>query len=36
VFAAAFVGRAGEAIGRRLVVAGLLIVSGGALIGVVR
>jgi drug/metabolite transporter, DME family len=36
VFAAAFVGRVGEAIGARLVVAGLLILSGGALIGVVR
>ena len=35
VFAAAFVGRS-ELIGRRLVVAGLLIVAGGALIGAVR
>jgi uncharacterized membrane protein len=36
VFAALLVGWAREAIGGRLVVAGLLIVSGGALIGVVR
>ncbi|HEY1370642.1 MAG TPA: DMT family transporter [Gaiellaceae bacterium] len=36
VFAALVVGAASEAIGRRLVVAGLLIVGGGALIGVVR
>jgi drug/metabolite transporter (DMT)-like permease len=36
VFAAMVVGAASEAIGRRLVVAGLLIVGGGALIGVVR
>ena len=35
VFAAVFVGRS-ELIGRRLVVAGLLIVAGGALIGAVR
>jgi len=36
VFAALVVGAASEAIGRRLVVAGVLIVGGGALIGVVR
>lgn len=35
VFAAAFVGRS-ELIGRRLVLAGLLIVAGGAVIGAVR
>jgi drug/metabolite transporter (DMT)-like permease len=36
VFSALLIGRRGEMIGTRLVVAGLLIVAGGAIIGIVR
>ena len=36
VFSALVLGRAADVIGRRLVVAGLLIVAGAAIIGIVR
>ena len=36
VFAAVLIGRHHEGIGRRLVVAGALVVAGGAVIGIVR